>query len=160
MHLVILDLDETLIHSCDEWIGHPHDFIAASKMIFVRPYAKEFVEELLLKYKVAVWTASYGKYTEEIIKYLFRDKNKLEFVFDRSHCSLTETAKGQDVLIKDLEKIHEIGWTKNSFSIVDDKPECIYGERHQVIEVKPYFGSDNDKELLNILKRIDNSIDA
>jgi hypothetical protein len=43
MHLVILDLDETLVHSCDEWIGRSHNFLAADKMIFVRPYAEEFV---------------------------------------------------------------------------------------------------------------------
>jgi len=45
MDLLILDIDETLVHSCDEWIGRRHDFLAADNMIFEHSFVKEFIEE-------------------------------------------------------------------------------------------------------------------
>jgi RNA polymerase II subunit A small phosphatase-like protein len=152
MHLVILDLDETLVHSCDEWIGRSHNFLAADKMIFVRPYAEEFVRQLLLKYKVAVWTASYGKYTSDIVEYFFGGEENLEFVWDRNSCNLECVDK--ENFKKSIQKVYEAGWNESSFSIVDDRPEHVEGAGDSVIGLKPYFGSASDQELVEVLNKI------
>ena len=158
MHLVILDLDETLIHSCDEWIGRPHDFVAGNKMMFSRPFAKDLVRELVRKYSVAVWTASYGAYTRDIIKYLFEDPNCLAFMWDRSRCLLKSAPKKTDHFVKDLAEVYAAGWSQDSFCLVDDRPEHIIGAPANVISVKPCYGSADDQELDTILTRIESAV--
>lgn len=148
MKLIIFDIDETLIHSCDEWIGRQPDFISADKMIYVRPYAKEFINSLKSQYKVAVWSAAYGQYLYEIIDFLFGSSNQLEFIWDRTNCELLSNLEHCDYFSKDLSKIKALGWSEDQFIIIDDKPENITDKNgNRVVAIKPYYGSVGDQEL-------------
>jgi RNA polymerase II subunit A small phosphatase-like protein len=148
MKLIIFDIDETLIHSCDEWIGRKPDFIAANKMIFVRPYAKELINLLKSEYQIAVWSAAYGQYLHEIIDFLFGSSKQLEFIWDRTKCELLSNLGHCDYFSKDLSKIKALGWFEDQFVIIDDRPENITNKSsNNVIPVKPYYGSVNDYEL-------------
>jgi len=153
MELIILDLDETLIHACSEWIGRKHDFIAADQMIFVRPYAKDFIRLALQQHKVAIWTASYGQYTQEILEQLFDDVSDIEFIWDRNDCSLCSYDSGIEYFAKELSKVTNAGWG-DDYAMVDDMPEHIIGNQKHVIGIKPYFGSVSDNELLLLSERL------
>ena len=96
MALIILDVDETLIHACPEWIGRKPDFMAADQMIFIRPYAKALIRLALRQHQVAIWTASYGQYTREILTELFDDLSDIAFIWDRNDCRLCSDESGHD----------------------------------------------------------------
>lgn len=148
MKLIIFDIDETLIHSCDEWIGRKPDFIAANKMIFIRPYAKEFIDRLKSEYKLAVWSAAHGQYLNEIVYKLFGNTKQLEFIWGRTECELLSGLDGCDYFGKNLSKIKALGWSEDQFIIIDDKPENITDKNGKsVVAIKPYYGSVDDQEL-------------
>jgi len=152
--LLILDMDETLVHSCSEWIGRKADLIAADHMIFVRPYAKAFIRLALQCYKVAIWTASYGQYTRDILAHLFDDISDIEFIWDRNDCRRARYDSGNEYFAKELSKLEQIGWADDSYLIVDDMPEHIVGSQENVIAIKPYFGSIHDAELFALAERL------
>lgn len=153
MHLTILDLDETLVHSCSEWIGRHHDFIAGDSMIFVRPYAIEFILALSQISKIAIWTSSYGLYTTEILDNLIPKEVKLEFIWDRNKCDLSES-KGVPSFTKNLDRLRRLSIEPCNYTIVDDKPECIIPNTESVLGVKPYFGGKKDNHLKIILEKL------
>jgi len=145
--LVIFDLDETLIHSSNEWLGRACDFIAGNQMVYVRPHAIDLILKLKCKYKIAIWTASYGKYTQEILANLFGSDYIFEFIWDREQCSRRSKSDGFEYFEKDLSKIQALGWKTQEFIIIDDFPENITNVDRNIIKIKPFYGSD-DTELL------------
>ena len=153
--LVVLDLDETLIHACSEWIGHSHDFIAANSMVHIRPGTKEFLDRIFKYYDVAIWTASTGQYLGQVVEKLFVNY-KLEFIWDRTHCDIETDRDGYDIFVKDISRLHQVGY--RNFVIIDDRPENIRPNSDTVIAVKPYYGSRDDMELLKLSNAIFNSV--
>ena len=119
-------------------------------MIFVRPGARELIQHTAKSHKVAVWTAAYGDYLSEIISQLF-EGTELEFIWDRTHCSVHESANGT-VFQKELKKLHRAGWAEGDFLILDDKPEEFIGKTAGVIVLKPYYGGADDRELYRLMQ--------
>jgi len=155
MALIILDVDETLIHACPEWIGRKPDFMAADQMIFIRPYAKALIRLALQQHQVAVWTASYGQYTREILAELFDDLSDIAFIWDRNDCRLCSDESGHDYFAKDLSKIEQLSWGADGYVVIDDQPEYILGNSKYIIGVKPYFGSLHDDALVQLAEQLE-----
>lgn len=57
-HLLILDLDETLIYATEEPLVHPCDFEVAPCCVYRRPFLAEFVEAAFAWFDVAVWSSA------------------------------------------------------------------------------------------------------
>ncbi|GAA5445345.1 hypothetical protein Misp06_03547 [Microbulbifer sp. NBRC 101763] len=152
--LVVLDLDETLIHSCHEWIGKKPSFSISNAMVHIRPGAERLLAELSEHFVLAVWTASYGLYTQDIVKRLFGGVDNLEFLLTREDCAQITENDGYDALVKDTRKIVELGWSYENFIVIDDKPHLVKSEYNNVIEVKPYYGSTIDEELFTLADQI------
>jgi len=150
LKLVVFDLDETLIHSSNEWLGRTYDFIAGSKMVYVRPQAIELISKLKDKYKIAIWTASYGQYTQEILANLFGADYIFEFIWDREQCSRRSKSDGFEYFEKDLFKIQALGWKIQEFVVIDDFPENLINVGSNIIKIKPFYGSCSDKELTRL----------
>lgn len=129
--------------------------MAGGKIIFVRPFAEELVTKLLSKYRVTVWTASYGIYTDNIIEYFFGSRDNLGFVWGRRECEAEESTNGSSYFVKDLRKLDDIGWHEGCFCIVDDRREYFVGLPQFVVSIKPYFGSDEDEELTGVMGKIE-----
>ena len=146
--LIILDLDETLIHSCSEWIGRPYSFIAGDKMIHERPGAKYFIESTSKIYKLAVWSASHGRYAQGIISELFGSHCSPEFVWTRERCGVRTSSDGMAEFTKDLS---EIAGDYRDFMIIDDRPDCILSGEGRVLSVPPYYGASSDTVLSDLL---------
>ncbi len=70
--LVILDLDETLIHANpialerQDW-----DFEYESYKVYKRPFLDEFLKELPKHFKVAVWSSASDDYVQYIVIIFF-----------------------------------------------------------------------------------------
>ena len=101
--LLVLDLDETIIHS----VGHSPESDVTLKLgrntlkFNIRPYCYRFLEEMAKHYNVIVYTASTENYAQPIVEYLNKPKRTIKAVFSRNHC--LETHNG--FYIKDLRVI-------------------------------------------------------
>ncbi len=149
--LIVLDLDETLIHSCNEWIGHPCDFTVANAMVHVRPGITEFLNAIYNNNDVAVWTASTGQYLDELVSQLFAGRD-LKFIWDRSYCDIETDQSGYDIFVKDTAKLCQAGY--NNLLLIDDRPENISPDSERVLAVKPFYGSRDDCELYALAEYI------
>ncbi|MFZ4778108.1 MAG: HAD family hydrolase, partial [Terrimicrobiaceae bacterium] len=67
--LLVLDLDETLIHGCPEAVSG--DFLAAGIPVFIRPGARDFLIKMADFYELAVWTSASSDYAADIVRELF-----------------------------------------------------------------------------------------
>ncbi len=152
--LVVLDLDETLLHACHEWIGKQPSFVISNAMIHLRPGVDDFIEAISKDFNIAIWTASYGLYTKDIIKKLFGTKTILRFVLTREDCDPITESDGYPAFEKDTQKILDLGWHYEDFVIVDDKPHLVKSKHLNIIEVRPFYGSTTDTELFRLKERI------
>lgn len=96
---VILDLDETLIHSAtkkhkiDNEYFHIGDDKDPIYIVYKRNGLNEFIEWLFQKFeKVSVWTAATADYAVEIIikSKLVNESRNIEYLLVRQHVEITE----------------------------------------------------------------------
>jgi RNA polymerase II subunit A small phosphatase-like protein len=79
--LVILDLDETLIHTTTTPLDHqPAHFKMANYWLYERPYVRDFIQFCLSHFRVAVWTSSNQPYAQAVTAHLFNHPEQLEFI--------------------------------------------------------------------------------
>jgi len=64
--LLILDLDETLIHCTGQQIDEAPHFTAGGYVGYRRPYLDEFFDRLAEHYRFAIWSAAGGTYVAEV----------------------------------------------------------------------------------------------
>jgi len=106
MKTLVLDLDETLVHSTFDKIDN-YDFKQPIELegqqyeiyVRVRPGVKEFLEEMSTMYEIIIYTASLEKYALPLISRI--DKSRLiSYNLYREHCLFLE-----NFYIKDLSKL-------------------------------------------------------
>ena len=85
--LLILDLDETLLHATSKELSISPDFTCCQYNVYERPFVHEFLNYVFERFEVAVWTSSSEDYAECIVKELFFDPSLLQFVWARSRCT-------------------------------------------------------------------------
>lgn len=107
---LLLDLDETLIHSCSLREGPDHIVVAHSDKgeetkigLKIRPFCIEFLQKLSEYWDIFVFTASSPNYAEAIVNFLDPNKAYISGVLNRSNCM--ETKNG--FFIKDLRIIRD-----------------------------------------------------
>jgi RNA polymerase II subunit A small phosphatase-like protein len=66
--LLVLDLDETLIHSEKQPLYNKHDFKVYSYYVYLHPGLKEFLSEMSKIYSLAVWSAGADIYVDRVVK--------------------------------------------------------------------------------------------
>src|SRR3990167_4879064 len=90
---VILDLDQTLIHSVPETSPIPWSeaktFFIPGYRVYKRPYLDEFLRHILRDpwYNVGIWSAGTRVYVHEVIAHLIPDQSKLLFVMTLDDCN-------------------------------------------------------------------------
>lgn len=96
--LLLLDLDETLIHS----ERFPKDYLEEGQYSFKmptesddieyftnkRPFLDEFINFAFENFDVGIWTASTEDYATIVAKNIGIDINKLKCFYTRENCSL------------------------------------------------------------------------
>ena len=139
--LLVIDLDETLIHGCPEAVGG--DFLAAGIPVFIRPGAREFIKKMAAFYELAVWTSATLDYAADIVRELF--SSPPQFIWCRERCVRRLNPETLEVeFVKDLKKLRRLGWDLASVIVVDDSPEKLSRNYGNLVRVQPYAGGMDD----------------
>ncbi len=147
--LLILDLDETLIHSTyiDLKLNQtPHKY----KLFYIyqRPFLEEFLESVSLHFDLAIWSASKADYVKQIIKNTALSNFKFQFVFTRAKCKRIYSKVGSIRYLKKLELSPDFD-SYHKIIFLDDYPEMVDPVENCIL-VKEFRGSESDDELLKL----------
>ena len=146
---LVLDLDETLVHSQFGPFEIPSDVVINIEIenelhdihVLIRPGVKEFLEKMSQIYEIVIFTASISKYAGPLLDIL--DKNKFcSYRLFREHCTLINTS-----FAKDLKKL---GRNLKDVIIVDNSPMAYLLNTENGIPILTWFDNKNDKELYKI----------
>jgi len=145
--LLILDLDETLIHtsyspiSGIEFKAHRHLFY-----LYERPYLSEFLERYKSDYSLAIWSASKLDYVRWIIKSTVLCDYEFTFINSRRNCKRINSMNGSVEYQKDISPYIE---KYDKVLVLDDFPKMVTPIKN-AIKISEFRGSTTDIELLNI----------
>ncbi len=160
MKTLVLDLDETLVHS--SFKPHPGrqadllvpmliDKIECKVHVLVRPGAQQFCETLAKSYEIVVFTASLAKYAEPLIAMLDKNKTWCSHILVREHCTYHEKS---DAYVKDLGRL---GRDLKDVIIIDNSPSCYILNKENALASRTWFSDVRDRELyefIPILKKL------
>jgi RNA polymerase II subunit A small phosphatase-like protein len=146
--LVILDLDETLVHVPDRPLPRRPDFTVLGQAGYCRPHLDTFLGELRGRYDLALWTTARRDYAEEILSVIVPWRSELAFVWTREQCSLhLDEATGHRGSIKDMRQVRGAGFDLARVVMVDDSPEKHPESVANLIPIAPFSGDHPDAEL-------------
>mmetsp|Transcript_2653 Transcript_2653/g.4267 ORF Transcript_2653/g.4267 Transcript_2653/m.4267 type:complete len:368 (+) Transcript_2653:35-1138(+) len=146
---LILDLDETLVHSSFQPVPNP-DFVIPVEVdgtvhrVFVckRPGVDEFMRRVGELYEVVVFTASVDKYANPVLDLLDKH-NAVHFRLFREACVMANGA-----LVKDLTKL---GRDLNKVIIVDNSPTSYMLQPQNAVPIGSWFDDMSDQQLAFLL---------
>ena len=123
-HLLILDLDETLIHASVRPLNYPPDYTTPPYHIYKRPFLTHFLQTCTRHFEIAIWTSSSADYAQPIISQVWPQDVALAFIWSRERCTYRlDTEQGIYVWIKDLKKLKRKGYALERIVVVDNDPE-------------------------------------
>ena len=151
---LVLDLDETLVHSQFGAFNIPSDVIINIEIenelhdihVLVRPGVKEFLEKMSKKFEIVIFTASISKYAGPLLDILDKDKF-CSFRLFREHCTLLNSS-----FVKDLKKL---GRDLKDVIIVDNSPMAYLLNSDNGLPILTWFDDKNDRELFKIIPVLD-----
>lgn len=149
---LVLDLDETLVHSIGEGAvdsSSPSDFTIQVEQqnsshdvhVMVRPHVEEFLERMSKRYELVIFTASISKYANPLLNVIDKTGN-IPFRLFREHCTLINTA-----FIKDLSLL---GRKLKDIIILDNNPTAYALNHYNGFPIKSWFDDKKDNELIKI----------
>lgn len=146
--LVVLDVDETLIHSHDEYI--PDTFEYRGHYVIERPYLRDFIDLMVTDpfYRVGVWSAGTYDYVHAIVDHIFGIDHNLEFVMTRDDCFPIR----RDGYIDYFKPLSILG--EDDVVLVDNKPDVTTDPLNQIL-VKDFYYDEKDDELLRLWHHLD-----
>jgi TFIIF-interacting CTD phosphatase-like protein len=151
--LLILDLDETLIHSAYVDLKINQDPIKYKYFyIYERPYLKEFLNAVSDHFDLAIWSASKSEYVKTIIRKTVLKNYNFQFVFTRSKCQSIYSKVGTIRYLKKIELIIDFD-VYNKIIVLDDYPEMILPIEN-CLKVKEFRGSESDDELMKLIQQL------
>ncbi|KAJ3683558.1 hypothetical protein LUZ60_013785 [Juncus effusus] len=147
---LVLDLDETLVHSTLEPIPSADftfqvNFNQKLHTIHVkcRPYLPEFLQRVALTFETIIFTASQSIYAEQLLNVLDPKRKLFRHRVYRDDCVYVEGnyLKDLTVLGRDLARV----------IIVDNSPQAFGFQIDNGVPIESWFDDPNDKELLHLL---------
>jgi len=147
---LILDLDETLVHSAFSPFSRKSDltltinFDGEKRLLYVlkRPYVDEFLSELSSLYEIIIFTASISEYANPLLDLLDKKKCIKHRLF-REHCTYDN-----GIYIKDLKIFDR---KINNMIIIDNNPLSYDNNVSNGIPILSWYEDTNDKELLKLI---------
>ena len=134
---LVLDLDETLIHFK---FNHEQNDEGVLKL---RPGVFAFLETVREFYEIILFTEASEAYTELIME-AFNKKKYFDYKLYRHHTIII----GQD-FVKDLQRI---GRPLDKIIIIDNIAQNFRMQKANGINIKPFFGEDqNDQALIDLI---------
>lgn len=161
--LIILDLDETLIHATESELERPFDFRFDNYFIYERPHLRQFLTDISKHFSVGIWSSAGDDYVNEVVRHIKPDSVDFVVVWGRSKCSLKRDLTFDTYCFeKRLDKLKKKGFRLEQILVVDDSPSKSRTNYGNAIYIKEFTGDTSDKELqalynyLLTLKAVDN----
>lgn len=168
--LLILDLDETLIHS--EYVpdseSHLVDFdfmMDYDKGSYYytkkRPFLDKFLTYAFENFDVAVWTAAGETYANLVLQNIGVDKSNLKFFYTKENCTIkVDYVCSQYYGVKNLQKLRKKGYDLDQVLIVDDVQKTAVNNYGNLILIKPFTDDTQDTELLKLISYLETIKDS
>lgn len=151
--LIILDLDETLVHATKNKLPIKEDFKLEDYFIYKRPFLNDFLKSISEDFKIGIWSSASDFYVSEIVDTIKSKSLEFEFIWGRSKCSRRRDFYFDEyVYEKRLDKLKKKGFPLEHILIIDDSPEKSRTNFGNAIHIKPFEGDLNDSEL-NFLQK-------
>jgi RNA polymerase II subunit A small phosphatase-like protein len=145
--LLVLDLDETLVHATERRLAHEGDFRVGPYHVYRRPHLAEFISAMMSTFRLAVWTSSSPEYARPVIDRIF-PPDTLEFVWTGERCTTArDWETGEYKSLKNLRKLKDKGYRLESVIAVDDTPEKYERSFGNLVTVREFLGDPADAEL-------------
>jgi TFIIF-interacting CTD phosphatase-like protein len=149
--LLILDIDETLLHASEKRLERDPDFRVGQYFVYVRPYLRVFLQRCEEHFQLAIWSSSSADYLNAIIEKVLPRELNLEFVWSRERCIQRFNGETQELYyVKDLKKVSRKGYDLDRVLIIDDSPEKVERNYGNAIYARPFVGAADDDELRNL----------
>ena len=152
---LILDIDETLVHSAFNSFYRQSDITlninveGMSHIVYVlkRPQVDEFINQVSKMFELVVFTASISQYANPLMDIL--DKNKLiKHRLYREHC-----VYNKGMYIKDLMRL---GRDLKDVIIIDNNPISYALNEDNGIPILTWHDDLNDRELMKLIPLLEN----
>ena len=155
--MLILDLDETLVHSCfkpadniSNNLSRPDIFLKIkfhSKyhevLVYKRPFVDEFLEKMSKYYNLIIFTASVQEYADPLLDQL--DKNRLiKLRYYRNSCFLDKNGK----FVKNLYTIYN---DLKNVILLDNNPISYSYNKNNGLPIITWHFDKKDRELLKLI---------
>ena len=148
---LVLDLDETLIHSAFEPFIPRDDITLTMKMkdndiiihVLKRPYLDEFLNIVTQKYEVVIFTASISDYANPLLDQLDPMK-KISHRLFREHCTKADNG----LFIKDLNRL---GRDLKNVIIIDNNPVSFIANKANGLPILTWHSIQSDNELIKLI---------
>lgn len=150
---LVLDLDETLIHSLSRSskfsqgqmveIKLENSQLATLYLVNKRPYCDMFLKAVSEWYKLVIFTASVQRYADPVIDWLEQDRKYFAQRYYRQHCTLTE-----DGFIKNLEVVEQ---DPSKMVIIDNSPVSYARNQNNAVAIEGWISDPTDHSLMNLI---------
>uniref|UniRef100_A0A5B6ZQL3 FCP1 homology domain-containing protein n=1 Tax=Davidia involucrata TaxID=16924 RepID=A0A5B6ZQL3_DAVIN len=156
---LVLDLDETLVHSTlehceDSDFTFPVSFNMKENIVYVkqRPDLRTFLERVAGMFEIVVFTASQSIYAEQLLDILDPNQKLISRRAYRESCILSDGNYTKDltVLGVDLAKV----------VIIDNTPQVFRLQVNNGIPIKSWFDDPSDSALITLLPFLETLVDA
>ncbi|KAG8055948.1 hypothetical protein GUJ93_ZPchr0001g33118 [Zizania palustris] len=147
---LVLDLDETLVHStveqCDDAdFTFPVIFDMKDHMFYVRkrPHLHMFLQKMAEMFEIVIFTASQSVYADQLLDILDPEKKMFSRRYFRDSCVFTNTGYTKDLRVVgvDLAKV----------VIIDNTPQVFQLQVNNGIPIDSWFNDDSDEALLQLI---------
>jgi len=146
---LVLDLDETLVHSSFKPIPNP-DFIIPVEIedqvhkvyVLKRPGVDQFLQRLGPMYEIVIFTASLSKYADPVLDLL----DTTRVVHHRLFREACTNYKGN--FVKDMSRL---GRDIKKVLIIDNSPTSYMFHPENAIPCETWYDDEHDTELLDLL---------
>ncbi|QIE46631.1 HAD family hydrolase [Pseudohalocynthiibacter aestuariivivens] len=155
--LLVLDIDETLIHGSEIPLDRPADFRVAQFHIYKRPHLAGFLAACAEWYDLGIWSSASESYVQQIAHEVFPVPEAIRFIWGQSRTTMRRSMPsdferfGRDIgsyhYQKRLQKLKRFGWPLQRILLVDDSPEKCAANYGNAIYVAPFHGQEADGEL-------------
>lgn len=151
--LIILDLDETLVHATETKLKQKEDVRVSNYFVYKRPHLEFFLQELFEHFKIGIWSSGNDDYVEKIVNEITPKNINFEIIWGRSRCSIKRDFESQDYYYeKRLDKLKRKGFTLEKILLIDDSPEKARKNYGNAVYIKEFIGNKTDNELPMLLK--------
>ncbi|KKK18922.1 hypothetical protein AOCH_005979 [Aspergillus ochraceoroseus] len=147
---LVLDLDETLIHSLAKGGRMSSGHMVEHPILYYvhkRPHCDEFLRKICKWYKLVIFTASVQEYADPVIDWLEQERKYFQARYYRQHCTFRNGA-----YIKDLSSVEP---DLSQVMILDNSPVSYIFHEDNAIPIEGWINDPTDNGLLHLIPMLE-----